>query len=215
MKPTNNIPDALITDVRNYYEKKLEQFGSTSRGVDWKDAASQLLRFEQLAKLFEGVHEASFLDFGCGYGAMYDFIAASMPGLAYYGYDISPEMLLAARLAHPAYREDRWLKQLPDGARFDFVIASGIFNVRLEHDCSEWVRYIMHTLDTFNRIAIKGFAFNMLTSYSDPEKRAPHLFFADPCEYFNLCKTRYAQHVTLIHDYPLYEFTLLVRKTSL
>jgi hypothetical protein len=38
-----------------------------------------------------------------------------------------------------------------------------------------------------------------------------HLFYADPCEFFDLCKRRYSRNVALAHDYDLYEFTLLVR----
>ena len=29
---------------------------------------------------------------------------------------------------------------------------------------------------------------------------------------FDLCKRRYSPRVALLHDYPLYEFTVLVRK---
>jgi hypothetical protein len=38
------------------------------------------------------------------------------------------------------------------------------------------------------------------------------LFYADPCELFDYCKTRFARNVALLHDYGLYEFTILVRK---
>jgi hypothetical protein len=38
------------------------------------------------------------------------------------------------------------------------------------------------------------------------------LYYADPLFFFDYCKTRFSRFVTLIHDYPLYEFTILVRK---
>jgi hypothetical protein len=41
-----------------------------------------------------------------------------------------------------------------------------------------------------------------------------YLYYADPCALFDLCKRRYSKHVALLHDYGLYEFTILVRKTS-
>ena len=40
----------------------------------------------------------------------------------------------------------------------------------------------------------------------------PDLYYADPCRLFDLCKRRYAKNVALLHDYGLYEFTILVRK---
>jgi hypothetical protein len=59
---------------------------------------------------------------------------------------------------------------------------------------------------------VHGFAFNCLTSYSDAERKRDYLYYADPCALFDLCKRRYSRNVALLHDYGLYEFTLLVRK---
>jgi hypothetical protein len=42
----------------------------------------------------------------------------------------------------------------------------------------------------------------------------PHLYYADPCDLFDLCKRRFSPQVTLLHDYGLYEFTILVRKRA-
>jgi hypothetical protein len=39
-----------------------------------------------------------------------------------------------------------------------------------------------------------------------------HLYYADPCAIFDLCKRRYSRNVALLHDYGLYEFTIVVRK---
>jgi hypothetical protein len=40
----------------------------------------------------------------------------------------------------------------------------------------------------------------------------PDLYYADPLFLFDYCKTKFSTLVSLIHDYPLYEFTILVRK---
>jgi hypothetical protein len=58
----------------------------------------------------------------------------------------------------------------------------------------------------------KGFAFNALSLYSDPEKRRPDLYYADPLALFDHCQRHFSRYVSLLHDYPLYEFTILVRK---
>jgi hypothetical protein len=68
------------------------------------------------------------------------------------------------------------------------------------------------TLDVLDRASIRGFAFNSLTAYSDADRMRPHLYYPDPCELFDLCKRRYSRNVALLHDYGLYEFTILVRK---
>ena len=61
-------------------------------------------------------------------------------------------------------------------------------------------------------LAGAGFAFNCLTSYSDHDKMRDYLYYADPLAIFDHCKKHYAKDVALLHDYGLYEFTILVRK---
>ena len=70
------------------------------------------------------------------------------------------------------------------------------------------------TLNELDRTSRLGFAFNCLTSYSDADKKRDYLYYADPCKLFDLCKRRYSKQVALLHDYGLYEFTILVRKMS-
>ena len=60
----------------------------------------------------------------------------------------------------------------------------------------------------------KGFAFNCLSSYSDLDKQSTKLFYANPLELFDVCKKKYSDNVSLIHNYGLYEFTILVNKSS-
>jgi hypothetical protein len=52
---------------------------------------------------------------------------------------------------------------------------------------------------------------NALTAHNDVDKRRANLFYADPAEWFEHCRRSYSRHVSLLHDYPLYEFTILVR----
>jgi hypothetical protein len=94
----------------------------------------------------------------------------------------------------------------------DFAVASGIFNVKLDQAEDAWRAYIGATLDAMHRATTSGFAFNCLTSYSDADKMRPNLHYADPCELFDFCKRRFSRNVALLHDYGLYEFTILVRK---
>ena len=55
-----------------------------------------------------------------------------------------------------------------------------------------------------------GFSFNLLTSYVDWEE--DHLYYGDPGVFFEYCKRKHSRFVTLLHDYPLYEWTIAVRK---
>ncbi len=67
-------------------------------------------------------------------------------------------------------------------------------------------------LARFDALSTRGFAFNMLTSYSEPEKMRHDLYYGDGPFFFDICRRRYAQNVALLHDYGRWEWTLLVRK---
>lgn len=202
----------LLTDVADYYSEKLALHGETPKGVDWNGEDSQTLRFEQLCKIIDGRNHISLNDLGCGYGALNDFIGSRFSEFSYSGIDVSESMIRSAQQRYQGADNARFvLSSEPDGVA-DYGIASGIFNVRLGRSDAEWREYVEATLDILDRTSRIGFSFNCLTSYSDADKMRDYLYYADPCAIFDLCKRRYSRNVALLHDYGLYEFTILVRK---
>ena len=201
--------DRILSRVQEYYDEKLRVHGATPRGVDWNSSESQELRFAQLAKLIDGSSAFSVNDYGCGYGALADYLERAQYQCQYTGFDISTQMTAIAQELHPQAKFTSDKDQLQPA---DYTLASGIFNVRLETDDAAWKEYMLSVLDTMNGISRSGFAFNALTKYSDAEFMRPDLYYADPLFFFDYCKTRYSRFVTLLHDYQLYEFTILVRK---
>lgn len=202
----------MLSEVAGYYSEKLAQHGETPLGVDWNGEESQNLRFAQLCKIVVQHDDFSLNDIGCGYGALYDFLAARFKSFSYVGVDISEDMIRAATKRHKGYLCARFVVSDEPDEPADYSIASGIFNVRLKCPDTEWLNYIEGTLDVINRTSRRGFAFNCLTLYSDEDKMRDYLYYADPCRLFDLCKRRYSRQVALLHDYGLYEFTILVRK---
>ena len=208
-----NATTELLNDVARYYAGKLAAHGESPRGVDWNGKEGQLLRFEQLCRLIPvGQRDFSLLDLGCGYGAMLEFLQPRYAGLRYLGIDVAANMADAARRRHARHAHAQFGTAVPPDAVLDYAVASGIFNVRLQHNEEAWQAHVLATLDLLDRSSRQGFAFNCLTSYSDEDRKRSELYYADPCWLFDLCKRRYARQVALLHDYGLYEFTLLVRK---
>ena len=74
---------------------------------------------------------------------------------------------------------------------------------------------IHQTIDVLARAGRRGFAFNLLSLSSDPERRRPNLYYADPAEMLSHCLARYGRSVALLQDYGLYEFTVIVRQKSI
>lgn len=204
----------LLDAVQRYYSGKIAEHGPTARGVDWNDQASQEVRFEQLLKVCKLDTPFTINDYGCGYGALALYLADRGIRCRYTGFDISEPMLEQARELLAGVEECRFVTADEQLETVEYTVASGIFNVRLDAADDDWERHVFATLERLDQLSTHGFAFNMLTSYSDPDRMRPDLYYADPRELFDHCKRTFSRWVALLHDYGLYEFTILVRKEA-
>jgi SAM-dependent methyltransferase len=208
--------ERALSDVESLYTGNLAEHGLDSRAVGWPDDESHRLRFEKLAYVLDADpprDPISVNDWGCGYGAMFEFLDRR-PGVelaSYRGYDISAEMIEAARR-----NVDDPRAEFVEGGRLDrdadYTFVSGTFNVRSEATDDAWSEFVKGTLLEIARRSRRGFAFNLLTTYVDWRK--DDLFYADPAEFFRFCRENLARNVTLLHDYPLYEWTICVLREA-
>jgi SAM-dependent methyltransferase len=207
------VTEPILNKVEQYYTGRFAEHGPTARGVDWNSTASQELRFAQLLKVREHAPDGSTLnDYGCGYGALVPMLARSGHDFTYRGFDVSRKMLSHAKRAHEHPPSITFTDDESDLDVADFTVASGIFNVKLDVPEDAWRAYVLHTIDTLAGLSSRGFAFNMLTTYSDADKMRPDLYYGDPRSYFDYLKRRHSRNVSLLHDYGLYEFTMIVRR---
>ena len=204
-----------LTAVKDYFSMRFEQHGQDATGVDWNSVYAQETRFEQLAKVIVPGKKFTVLDFGCGYGAMAEwFRRVGLDFEHYYGYDIVEKSLTAGREKYandPAVTFSGSLSEIPV---CDYLTASGVFNIKMDTGYGEWTDYVISNLEEFNRKTSRGFSVNFLTSYSDPERMAerPDLYYADPCKIFDHCRRHFSRNVALLHDYKIWDFTIIVRK---
>lgn len=207
----NQIPN--FEQAKSYFEERLRTHGATARGVDWNSESAQNLRFSQLVKIIQIDQPFSLLDYGCGYGALGKYILETgCPMRQYAGFDVLESMVKTANEVFHAQPGWSFTSVFADLEPADYAIASGIFNLKLETSDADWTKYVVGELEKMNRLAQRGFSFNMLTRYSDQEYMRPHLYYADPCYLFDYCKTHFSRNVALLHDYEVYDFTILVRK---
>ena len=203
----HELSDALA-GVEALYTANLAEHGTSSASVGWPDADAQRLRFDKLAYVIDTDAPITVNDWGCGYGAMFRYLDERFTLGGYTGYDISAEMLEAAQ----GFVDDpraRWVQGSEVTETADFSFVSGTFNVRMEASDAAWRRYIEDTLKLLAQRSRRGFAFNLLTTYVDWRK--DDLFYADPAHFFDFCRENVSRYVTLLHDYPLYEWTIAVR----
>ena len=205
----SNIPN--LEQVRSYFDKRIQEHGASPRGSDWNSEMSQNIRFAQLLKVIEA-KSFSLLDYGCGYGALADYLVTESLDVEYYGYDILENAIATARQVHGDKPKHTFLTDKSQLPVCDYTVASGIFNYRGQQTYDAWTEYVINTLGELNQLSRRGFASNFLTTYSDADKMRADLYYADPLVLFDYCKRNFSKNVALLHDYRLYDFTLLIRK---
>ena len=204
------MPDpGLLAGVERYYSGRFSEHGPTARGVDWNSEESQHLRFEQLLRPCPRDRPFTINDFGCGYGSLVGFMRDRGYEFRYRGFDLSAEMIeYAQRTLGDDDISFSTSVELLEPA--EFTVASGVFNVKQDTRDDVWAAYVTETIATLATLSTVGFGFNALTSYSDPEKMREDLYYASPSSLFDFCAGTFSRRVSLLADYGLYEFTILV-----
>jgi hypothetical protein len=154
------------------------------------------------------------IDYGSGYGALFDFLQKKGWQFEYYGIDLIEKMVSAGRETHQDFPNAHFTTREDEVPVADYLLAGAVFNIKLEAAYEDWQNFVVRTLQRMNALCSKGFSFNMLTRYSDADRMAqrPDLFYGDPLFFFDVCKRNFSRNVALLHDYGLYDFTILVRK---
>jgi len=208
------VAEGLKQAVVSHYEAQLRRHGATARGMDWKDEDSQRLRFEVLCDVcdLEGrsVHEV-----GAGAGHLYAYLHERGAGASYSGCDLSAEMVAAARVLHPgASVELRDILTDPPNRRYDIVLCSGVFHVKLDNADDAWWGFVQAVISRMYAMCNHAIAFNLMTDQVD--YRSDRLYYASPGSILDFCRDELSRDVALRHDYPLHEFTTYVyrRKTK-
>lgn len=147
------------------YEAALRKHGPTVRALKWTNEHSQQERFRLIAEVgpWDG---ASVADVGCGLGDLFGFLREAGHDVRYTGYDLSPRMVATARRR---YRDRRARFEVRDvlaqgfGGRFDYVVASGTFNLKVaNHD-----RFLRRMLAAMYGACRRAIAFNVFHPYED------------------------------------------------
>lgn len=215
----------ILKWVVKYFDEMMDKFGSECRGVGWVSLEAQRIRYRELLKVIRDEGKFSICDFGCGYGYCIEYLNENGFNFNYTGIDVSQKMIDAAKIlwadrsktqTNPMYvivaENVEFICSSEILNQYDYIVSSGIFNVRNDLSDEVWLQYILDTLHQFNEHAIKGFSFNCLTKYSDLECMKKELYYADPLFLFDYCKRNFSRNVAILHDYEIYDFTIIVRK---
>lgn len=190
------------------YEERLEKFGVDVRTVGWRSKHQQHARFKALCEIGD-LNDKTLLDVGCGFGDLYDYLKNKGIKLKkYVGLDLSKKLIRQAKKLHAkeVVAEFRVMDVADEDAGvFDYVVASGIFNQKIEDNWGH-AKLMMTKMFEASRL---GLAVNMVTDYVDYKDE--NLFYFNPEKVFSMCK-KLTKRVCLRHEYMPFEFTIYLYK---
>ncbi len=188
-----------------YFEGLFEKYGDSPKALDWSEHGQR----ERFRVLWEaGIKEHhSVLDVGCGLGHFADYLEERDHLGAYEGVDASDRLLEVARTRRPEHYfskvSENWLLEPLKLPSFDWVVSSGMLNVR---PCIGTMESLIQRCFDASRV---GCAINMLSARTEHQRR--ERFYYSP---FDVLRSAMAitPIVAMRHDYLHNDFTIILRK---
>ena len=204
--------DEIEDRTRGYFQATYDAHGATSKGLDYNGRPAHYTRLGVLAAEVDRRTGFSVADVGCGYGSLLDALyGAGKRDFAYRGYDLVEGLVERGRA--------EW--GTPDGRiafvhggtdrleRADYVLASGVFNIKQDTPVKVWRDYVLACLEEMSAAAGRKTAATFLTAYSDEDRKRDDLYYPDPADLFAFAMKLTGQ-AAIRHDYGLYDFTLVI-----
>ena len=205
---------ALLDPVAKTFGRSFKVYGPVHKALAWVDPERMLRRFQIFAGLIAHLGEdqpISVNDLGCGYGPMFDTFC-QLPALKngrYRGYDISPEMIKAARArvsdTRATFRVGHAASEISD---YSFV--SGTYNMKMYAADGEWQAMVEESLKHLFSMTRIGLGFNMLSIHN--RAREPTLYYGDPDLYLKFCQRHLSLNSRLVEVLSPHEFVIFAMR---
>ena len=191
------------------YQPLFAAHGYAPSALGW-DKGKQFLRFHQLTSNWD-LAGASILDVGCGFGDFVGYLRAmNIEARAYVGIDLVGEFVAEGERRFGSPRTTFLKTALEDFAppsTFDYVIASGTFNLKVEGvDGYEQIRRSLDRMFRLSNIALSADFISDKVEYA-----YEHNFISAP---ENILSMAYglSRNVVLRNDYFPFEFCVTIYK---
>lgn len=185
-----------IGAITSFHDQLMADRGAGRYWLDgWGSVEGQTVRFDALVRAanFRG---GSVVDFGCGTGALRQYLETLGYPFTYLGLDMNERMLRIAR-THTASGEFRRIDaDVVDFPPADYVFASGVFQFT---DATEPLYYRRLVEALFRRCRV-ALAVNFLSVLRDDAAKDPEELYLSPAEVVELV-TRLSGKWVLDHSY--------------
>ena len=196
--------------IADYYNKAFNKHGETPEGLAWDNQINLNKRYEVMFDIIKH-YNSTILDFGCGYGGLYEWILNNKKSVEYTGLDINKEVL---KIAEEKYPKTTWInsdihKNLFD-LNFDYIVCNGTFTVKDTLTQEEMTNFMCDTLEKLWTKTNKGIAFNVMSKLVDWER--DDLFHVSIDQLGQWLVDNLSRNFVIKNDYGLYEYTVYVYK---
>jgi SAM-dependent methyltransferase len=193
--------------IASRYRERLKEHGPGIQALASGTTERRDCRFGVLSSVGD-MHGTRVLDVGCGLADFYAWLIERGVQVDYTGYDITPELVAISAKRFPQARfEVRDVQTQGIEERFDYIVSSQTFNNRLTHEDN--FEILKDVLRICYEASDRAVVVDMMTSYVD--FREERLYYYQPEDVFRYAKSL-TKRVCLRHDYPAYEFAILLCK---
>jgi SAM-dependent methyltransferase len=209
VQETNEVDDFIESVKENPDIFATEYLLNDPRIVGWTSVNEQFTIYSAFTMFYDAKSQ-SVLDVGCGRADLYGYLTNvyENPYLRYYGVDENPNMVSLAKSKYPNVQVEHInILDMPMEIKYDWVIASGLFNYPKNND----IEYVKTIIDSMMQKSSNGIAFNFITSLpddvSDEDRESLNVY--DLGFWVNYLVSKY-QKVIVRSDYMIGDATIFI-----
>lgn len=203
------LPEQDRQNTIDRYRDRYREHGYSPKTLGW-NKGRQFLRFDILTSQYDFTGK-KVLDVGCGFGDLNLTLREKYDAsYTYLGVDLVAELIEEAFTHYPGDHIRFEIGDFLDmdlSKDIDYVVASGVFNHRLE--AVDSYTLIEASIRRALELSRDGLAFDFLSDKVD--YRHEHTFHSSPEKILEIAY-RYSRNVVLRNDYMPFEFSLFVFK---
>ena len=199
-------------EIKNAYASKFREHGVSSASMLMPKGRHEA-RFAIVADYLQTYEDPTILDYGCGLGFLHTYLEEEGISHHYLGIDIVPEFIESCndRVGTTA----RFELIQPDEVlvdNFDFVYASGVFNLQTEPSEKKSLAYARERILKLFQITKKVMIIDFLSPDVDfQQENSQHIDYRMVLDWLVPASSR---RWILRHDYLPYEYSLVVFKND-